>query len=87
MAPVRPFGRCVQRGNLLSVEVPTSFVQERLTPVPHVQIAEAITQVSVPHIRQEVRHIPKIDTQTVEKVVQIPTTLVHEIGVDVGDDL
>merc|ERR1719517_309054 len=53
------------------VEVPQTLVEERLVEVPQVQILEAIREELQPIYREEVKEIPKVMVNYVEKVEEV----------------
>merc|ERR1712032_630755 len=76
-----------------AVEVPQTMVCEVITQVPRpeeqlvevqqVQTAEVVRQVPNPQVQTRQKPIPRIETQVVEKVVQVPAVLKQEMAVEV----
>ena len=51
--------------------------------VPQVQTAEIINQVSTPAIQIIGKPVHRFEMQCVEKIVEVPQTLIHEIAVEI----
>merc|ERR1712188_345498 len=51
--------------------------------VPMIQTAEAITQVPVPTVQMVEKQIPKVMTEAVEKIQEVPQVLIEEQLVEV----
>merc|ERR1712032_649022 len=58
-------------------------IEETLVEVPQVQTAEVVRQVPNPQVQTRQKPIPRIETQVVEKVVQVPAVLKQERAVEV----
>merc|ERR1712032_1418720 len=58
-------------------------IEETLVEVPQVQTAEVVRQVPNPQVQTRQKPIPRIETQVVEKVVQVPAVLKQERALEV----
>merc|ERR1719145_256392 len=65
------------------VEVPQVVVNERAVEVPQVQVVEATRQDITPTIQEVVKEVPKYDVHYREKVVEVQSQLVQEVGLPV----
>merc|ERR1712176_1116299 len=65
------------------VDTPTTLSVERPVEVPQIMTAEAITQVPVAEVAYVEKQIPKVMTEAIEKIQEVPQVLVEEQLVEV----
>jgi hypothetical protein len=60
------------------VPVPLTLMEERIVEVPQQQIVEALREEHQPVIKEVIKHVPKVQMNYVEKVVEVQSTLQQE---------
>merc|ERR1740121_2733801 len=62
------------------VEVPSALQQERGVEVPEVQLVDIVTQVAKPYTEYVDKRVPLVETQAVERTIEVPQTLQVQVA-------